>query len=344
MLNCTAPAARGSQPAASCQGSTVRHPPVPLVNAVGGGQHAVHQLRVGAAHLRGGAARQGCGSRRACIEGRRVSGFSQCGGPHQEQPCRCAAGLLFPAGAATTLEVEFRSSPAASSQLPLPTFSTRCGSSEGQRAGKSCEEMMERASLSWARTRGGVDSIRSVMCAFTWSCTRVDACKCGVCRCGWCSNMCGLRAFRGCRWRSSCLHEEGGQSWAHGRCSGCCTAACTPRRSPMHPTAALSSSNRCQRRRAAAVAAASGPPRAAAAAPCLLAFSPSGMAIGAAPRPSLSRGAQWYLTKFLKLTAAAWRTSTGTLSSMISCRGLREVAQWAGVAGGVAARRQRRSI
>ena len=42
---------------------------------------------------------------------------------------------------------------------------------------------------------------------------------------------------------------------------------------------------------------------------------------------------QWYLTKFLKLTAAAWRTSTATLSSVMSCSGERGAG--AGSGGGV---------
>lgn len=62
------------------------------------------------------------------------------------------------------------STPLTSCGSSLPSFSTRCGSREGQRAGKSWEEMSDSASLSWARTRGGADSMRSVMCALIWSC------------------------------------------------------------------------------------------------------------------------------------------------------------------------------
>ncbi len=57
---------------------------------------------------------------------------------------------------------------------PVRSFSTSSGSKVGQWAGKSWEDTMERASLIWLRTTGGVESIRPVMSDLIWACV-----------CGW---------------------------------------------------------------------------------------------------------------------------------------------------------------
>lgn len=152
--------------------------PVALVDGVCGGQHAVDQLRVGAAHLlnqvrqqrlRGGAGRGGAGwlgltaAQMLMGEAGRAVQPRQTGSP--PPPCPAAAQHI------TRSPLPRPPQPPARHPSPRPTPPTPHRQPTCHLAGKSCEEMMESASLSCARTRGGADSIRSVMCALIWSCT-----------------------------------------------------------------------------------------------------------------------------------------------------------------------------
>ena len=53
---------------------------------------------------------------------------------------------------------------------PDVTFSSNWGSKAGHLAGKSCSPMIANASLSWARTMGGVLSMRFIIWPLIWSC------------------------------------------------------------------------------------------------------------------------------------------------------------------------------
>ena len=70
------------------------------------------------------------------------------------------------------MELAVSSTPASTGGLACCSLLMRSGSRLGQRAGKSCVLITARASLSCARTAGGVLSIRPVRLALIWSCAR----------------------------------------------------------------------------------------------------------------------------------------------------------------------------